>query len=204
YSVSEDLNNPGQYTIEDEGRNFKTKISSTLLMNLAFNLPDWYKKHLKMAKKELQRRISGPVEYEFLPRLYGKPTSPFEHELDQWVSYSDSNLHLLFRNLEWEERHGLVHITSLAHANIEPKTYPGLQRNSGTLKEVGRLVPRPIVIVVKINDKPVRALVDSGSLGDFMSTNLSDQLKVVKKYMPNPLRLNLGIQGSRSKIHCGT
>ncbi|KAJ3846298.1 hypothetical protein EV368DRAFT_70035 [Lentinula lateritia] len=88
YSVLEDLNNPGQYTVEDEGRNFKTKISSTLLMNPAFNLPDWYKKHLKMAEKELQRRISGPVEYEFLPRLYGKPTSPFEHEtfkLSAWV-----------------------------------------------------------------------------------------------------------------------
>ncbi|KAJ3851617.1 hypothetical protein EV368DRAFT_65610 [Lentinula lateritia] len=83
HSVSEDLNNLGQYTIEDEGRYFKTKISSTLLMNLAFNLLDWYKKHLKMAEKELQRQISSPVKYKFLPRLYGEPTSPFEHGLDQ-------------------------------------------------------------------------------------------------------------------------
>ncbi|KAJ3876670.1 hypothetical protein F5051DRAFT_355039, partial [Lentinula edodes] len=37
-----------------------------------------------------------------------------------------------------------------------------------------------------------------------MSTHLSDQLRVSKKYHKNPLSLHLAIQGSRSKIHCGT
>ncbi|KAJ3803844.1 hypothetical protein F5876DRAFT_3249, partial [Lentinula aff. lateritia] len=106
--------------------------------------------------------------------------------------------------LSWEERNGLVHVTNLANAYIEPKTYPGLQRNSGIAKEVGRLVPRPIVILVRINDQPVHALIDSGSLGDFMSTQLSDQLKVTKQFHKTPIPLHLAIQGSWSKIHCGT
>ncbi|KAJ3804934.1 hypothetical protein F5876DRAFT_52648 [Lentinula aff. lateritia] len=71
-------------------------------------------------------------------------------------------------------------------------------------KEVGHLVPWPIVIIVQINDRPVRALIDSGSLGDLMSTQLSDQLKVMKQYHQTPIPLHLAIQGSRSKIHCGT
>ncbi|KAE9393817.1 hypothetical protein BT96DRAFT_753343, partial [Gymnopus androsaceus JB14] len=79
-----------------------------------------------------------------------------------------------------------------------------LQRNSSTVKEIGRVVPRPVIIVVKINDNPVRALIDSGSLADFMSTSLADQLKVNKKYMKDPIPLHQAIQGSRSKIHCRT
>ncbi|KAJ3858337.1 hypothetical protein EV359DRAFT_87889 [Lentinula novae-zelandiae] len=50
----------------------------------------------------------------------------------------------------------------------------------------------------------LRALIDSGSLGDFMSTQLSDQLKVTKQFHKTPIPLHLAIQGSRSKIHCGT
>ena len=65
-------------------------------------------------------------------------------------------------------------------------------------------MPRPVIIVVKINDNPVQALVDSGSLADFMSTSLADQLKVNKKYMKDPIPLHQAIQGSRLKIHCGT
>ncbi|KZV86457.1 hypothetical protein EXIGLDRAFT_752800 [Exidia glandulosa HHB12029] len=45
------------------------------------------------------------------------------------------------------------------------------------------------------------ALVDSGSLTDFMSTTLADQLKVRCKVKKTPLDLQLAIVGSRSKVN---
>ncbi|KAF9252465.1 hypothetical protein L218DRAFT_807022, partial [Marasmius fiardii PR-910] len=56
------------------------------------------------------------------------------------------------------------------------------------------------VIVVQINRKPAHALVDSSSLGDFMSTQLADQLRVPKTYLSKLLPLHMAVQSSRSKI----
>jgi hypothetical protein len=56
--------------------------------------------------------------------------------------------------------------------------YAGIQRNAAQLKDPSRRVARPIVIVVKINGNPATALLDSGSLGSFMSTTVVDQLKI--------------------------
>lgn len=63
------------------------------------------------------------------------------------------------------------------------------------------LVPKPIVIVVQIDGHPARALLDSGLLGDFMSTSLPDQLMVVKMELKKPLALQLAMQGSQSKVN---
>ncbi|KAJ3808538.1 hypothetical protein F5876DRAFT_67184 [Lentinula aff. lateritia] len=149
YSVYRDPEDPLRYVIVDDGRNFKTQVSAMLLMTPQFNLPAWYNKRLEKARNDLMRQLQGPVEFEFLPHLFGEPGNDFDHQLD-----------------------------SLANAYIEPKTYPGLQRNAGVVKDIGRIVPRPIVIVVQIDGRP--------------------------KYHKNPLSLHLAIQGSRSKIHCGT
>jgi Reverse transcriptase (RNA-dependent DNA polymerase)/Retroviral aspartyl protease len=83
-------------------------------------------------------------------------------------------------------------------------TYVALQRNAAVPKDFTCLVPKPIVIVVQINGHPARALLDSGSLGDFMSTSLADQLKVTKTELEKPLPLQLAVQGSRSKVNWGT
>jgi hypothetical protein len=80
-------------------------------------------------------------------------------------------------------------------------TFPAMQRNAAVVKAPGRPVPKPVVITVKINDHPARALLDSGSLGDFISTTLADQLKLTKEVLEVPLGLQLAVQGSRSKIN---
>ena len=49
-----------------------------------------------------------------------------------------------------------------------------LQRNAAHVKGNQRVLPKPIVVRVTVNDHPARALLDSGSLGDFMSTMLAD------------------------------
>ena len=79
--------------------------------------------------------------------------------------------------------------------------YPAVQRNAASVKDTTRVLPKPVTLTVNIDGHPARALVDSGSLGDFMSTNLADQLKVKREELENPLGLQLAVQGSRSKIN---
>ena len=81
--------------------------------------------------------------------------------------------------------------------------YPALQRNAAQVKGKQRILPKPVVVSVTVNGHPVRTLLDSGSLGDFMSSTLADQLKVKKTTLEALLALQLAVQGSRSKSECG-
>lgn len=53
-----------------------------------------------------------------------------------------------------------------------------IERNAARVKDFERIVPHPIVIEVHVNGNAARALVDSGSLSDFISTKLVDQLNI--------------------------
>jgi len=76
-----------------------------------------------------------------------------------------------------------------------------LQRNAAQVKGHHRILPKPIMVKVTINDQPARALLDSGSLGDFMSSTLADQLAMKRSILDAPLSLQLAVQGSRSKVN---
>ncbi|KAF5353903.1 hypothetical protein D9756_007285 [Leucocoprinus leucothites] len=52
-------------------------------------------------------------------------------------------------------------------------------------------VTRPLVIAVKINGYPTRALLGSGSLGDFMSSNLTQQFVVKKIELATPVNVQM-------------
>ncbi len=84
---------------------------------------------------------------------------------------------------------------------VDRNKYPALQRNSAQIKGNARILPKPIVVKIEINGHPVRALLDSGSLGDFISSTLVDQLSVAKETLTSPLSLQLAVQGSRSKVN---
>ncbi|KIO17523.1 hypothetical protein M407DRAFT_49589, partial [Tulasnella calospora MUT 4182] len=62
-------------------------------------------------------------------------------------------------------------------------------------------VPRAIVINVIINELPACALVDTGSLSDFMSTKFADQLKAPLLKLEKPMSVQLAVTGSRSTIN---
>jgi len=65
--------------------------------------------------------------------------------------------------------------------------YSALERNAAVTKDVTRTIPKPIVVVVHANEQPARALVDTGSLADFMSLNLAEQLKAKRIWLEKPL-----------------
>lgn len=80
----------------------------------------------------------------------------------------------------------------------------GISRTASTPRITDRVVARPLVIVVRVNGEPVRALVDSGSLGDLVSTRLVDQLRLKRKELRDPITLQLAVQGSRSMRNSAT
>jgi hypothetical protein len=60
------------------------------------------------------------------------------------------------------------------------------------------------MVLVKINGHQIRAMLDTGSMADFLSTTVVDQLDLQKEYYAKPLSVQLAVHGSRSKINCGT
>ncbi|TFK80649.1 hypothetical protein K466DRAFT_503537 [Polyporus arcularius HHB13444] len=68
-------------------------------------------------------------------------------------------------------------------------------------KDASRMLPVPLVVEVMVNDKPVRALLDIGCMADFISTTITDQLKVKTEVLESPLPVYLAVQGSRLKIN---
>ena len=84
--------------------------------------------------------------------------------------------------------------------------YPAVQRNAASVKDKicvlpKPVTPKPVTLTVNIDGHPAQALVNSGSLEDFMSTNLTDQLNVKQEELKVPLGLQLAVQGSCFKIN---
>ena len=56
----------------------------------------------------------------------------------------------------------------------QPEGEVPLERTSMRLKDLARKVPEPIVVLAKVNGHQIRALLDTGSMADFLSTTLVD------------------------------
>ena len=78
-----------------------------------------------------------------------------------------------------------------------------IERTSMRPKDQARKIPEPIVVLAKIDGHQIRALLDTGSMADFLSTTVVDQLELRREYYSKPLSVQLAVHGSRSKINCG-
>ncbi len=78
-----------------------------------------------------------------------------------------------------------------------------IQRNAASVKDFKQLIPDSIVVVVNVNGQPARALIDSGSMADFLSTKIAHQLGLEIFELQKQLPVHLAVQGSRAKISCG-
>lgn len=79
-----------------------------------------------------------------------------------------------------------------------------LQRQAARPKSTTHILPKSIVVVVLLNDKPCRALLDSGSLTDFMSSMIVNQLKLPYELLEKPIPLQLAVSGLRSTVKATT
>ena len=57
---------------------------------------------------------------------------------------------------------------------------------------------------MKVNGHQIRALLDTGSMADFLSATVTDRLDLRREYYTKPLAVQLAVHGSRSKINYGT
>lgn len=89
----------------------------------------------------------------------------------------------------------------LGGVQVDRFKFPALQHNSAQVKGNSRISPKPIVVKIEVNNHPMRALLDSRSLGDFISSTLVDQLSITREALDSPLSLHLAVQGSRSRVN---
>jgi len=54
--------------------------------------------------------------------------------------------------------------------------FSAIQRNMAVTQDFKRTIPKPIVVIVHVNGQPARALIDTGSLANFISLTLVEQL----------------------------
>ena len=96
---------------------------------------------------------------------------------------------------------GLTDVLELGDIQVDHNKYPSLQRNAAQIKGNSCVLPKPVVVKIEINGHPAQALLNSGSLGDFISSTLVDQLSIDKETLASPLSLHLAVQGSRSRVN---
>ena len=142
------------------------------------DLPDWGLNRLFYGWERKERIMAAIREAWVEP---GKPQSG-EHPSELWAG-----------------------ATTLERTNgiISAGGYTTVQRNTSVVRDPSRTVAEPLRIVVKIAGNPARALIDSGSLGDFISSSLVDQLKLEKKELASPVGVQLAVQGSRTRVNYG-
>jgi hypothetical protein len=171
---------PGNYDnllLLDRGHDLVTILS---LMNAKFNIAEWYKARL----------FQVDIDASFVGLDNSKP---------RWAS-TIAIVATFLEHRQWPDNSQLSDLEACS-IQIDRHQFAALQRNAGTVKEPGQIVPKPIVITVSANSHPCRALLDTGSLSDFISGALVDQLRLKKTELSKPVTLHLAMQGSRSKIN---
>ncbi|KAJ2921120.1 hypothetical protein H1R20_g15976, partial [Candolleomyces eurysporus] len=166
------------YMIVDRGLGILKQLPAKLVQDFNFRPADWFQKELNL--HFLSANSQNPRSH--LP-LVSHPECP------------------ICRNAHLSSGPSCpVDAIEVAGIQVPRDSYKGVQRNAAWVKGTQRVVPKPIVVVVNVNGHPARALMDSGSLGDFISSTLVDQLKLKREKLDDPLNLQLAVQGSKSKI----
>jgi hypothetical protein len=176
----EDLNGPDDYVVSIplEPQGLHAEISEASLLNPKLDLVSWVlKRRLKTLLRENNSRNGwrGTCQTNYFGSMFDEPD-------------------LCLPNKSGDGLEGEF-VLDCRGVQIPADSLKGLSCTASTPRIPDRIVARPLVIVVRVNGEPVRALVDSGSM------NLVDQLKVKRSELHDPITLQLAVQGSRSKIN---
>ncbi|KAG9221453.1 hypothetical protein CCMSSC00406_0010144 [Pleurotus cornucopiae] len=210
FTVSSIRGYPEHWYISEDELETHAVVSSTLLHNPKFNLASWYTKHAKpwavvpgekdqLREPEydtscLYRNTTGFALERLAIMLVEEcfyPLEPYLEDASRFYAFDMPN----------NDTGSLMEL-HLSGIQVDRDKLPALQRNVSVVKDKERAVPSPVVVTVKINGKPAKALLDSGSLGDFMSSTLADQLGGKSKVaLAKPIPLQLAVQGSHTKIN---
>ncbi|KAJ3963622.1 hypothetical protein EV361DRAFT_985947, partial [Lentinula raphanica] len=189
------------YQIYDMYREFQILLPSKNLRNPLFDLTRWYQKQLARGYRDLRVTLEQCTE-KSVP-IFGSLFSPIESLALREHLYSLNHQTDRVSQGIWTMEYDQWMPIEINGVQVPKGTYPAIQRNAAMTKDFSRRIPKSLVVVVKVNGHPARALIDTGSLGDFISTTFADQLGIEKMELTKPLPLQLAVQGSRSKINWG-
>ncbi|KAG6877161.1 hypothetical protein C0993_009814 [Termitomyces sp. T159_Od127] len=194
------------YEINDCLLRHQVQIEYGRLHDSMFDIVRWYQEKVREAPQQLSE--------DFESNEPDDPDNDQDTESIQLYNLDEINAVLAhqMRTMRTERKTqrtreislNLIRMLELNGQQVEAGTYPALLRNNVKHRNEQRRVPKPLVITVKVNGHPVRALIDSGSLGDFMSTTSAEQLKVRRLELADPIPVQLAVQGSRSRVNYGT
>lgn len=174
------------YCVTDNALDLKTYLPRATVLQWHWNPARWYRRRLGKAYLQFNNDLlaSNDGQYDGLTELFSSLDDP----PDSWIQS------ILEESISECVVYGV---------QVAPGRYPALQRNSATTRDMVRAIPKPIVVVVHVDGRPARALIDTGSLADFMSLTTAEQLKCRLTLLAKPLTIQLAVQGSRSKVNYG-
>jgi hypothetical protein len=165
-----------------------------------FDVVRWFKSTLTWAYGRLCNAIEANApEYDILRLLDRGKLTPAECQLDdvaRRIYTPPPDAKVMCRDTH-------LFVLELNGQQIPVGTYLAIHRTTVIAKDFKRVIPKPVVVTVHINGHLARALIDSGSLSDFMSVTLADQLKIPRIELAKPIVMQLAVQGSRSKVNHG-
>jgi len=163
------------YKVYDKGLNFRAWVTPRQLQNERWDAGRWY-----------QCNLANTINV-----------------IRQQLSFVNGDAYLGLERL-FPEENSLSPRIELNGVQVPMGTYPALERNSTTMRDFKRAIPEPVVVIVHVEGRPARALIDTGSLADFMSLTLAEQIKAPLITLEKPLTIQLAVQGSRSRVNYGT
>ena len=190
FMVHSSPSEPQHYLVHDSHRGVTSYLPKEMMEHHYFNICDWYEfrlaqiemDELTKAFNHISEGSSSSDEGPSASNLGGHSPSMQEDDLLELFESENRSL-------------------GISAVQVDRNKYPAVQQNAASVKDKARVLPKPVVLKVQIQGHPARALVDSGSQGDFVSTTLADQLKLNKGKLESPLKLLLAVQGSRSVIN---
>jgi len=205
------------FSITDHGLEITLEVTLETISKWRWNPARWYDRWVRKIAFEVANEVLYETggQYVGIARLFGdvdeEPSAVTdivgdlldEGDFEQACEVLDrAKAHVLRRGTADSGRSQAV-IDSFG-AQVPQGTFPALQRNSASTKDFTRAIPKLVVVVVHVNGRPARALIDTGSLADFISLTTAEQLKCQLVTLEKPLTIQLAVQGSRSKVNYGT
>ena len=163
--------NQGLYCIYDQVQGFEADIHLSRVRWDFFSIGKWYAERCAMNSGLVDP--TGLVHQWLLTKWWE----------DTIIGPSEGNQASHSPREEPEEDKSTM---DLGGIQVNRNKYPTMQRNAAQVKGNPQILPKLIVVKLLVDGHPARALLDSGSLGDFMLSTLADQLAVKKSLLEVP------------------
>ena len=186
--------------IKDRLHGIQTSLHKRHLMSPLFNICCWHNKILRCMYYRLPVRFDeSEMEDGFLATLFADPGNKTLHDVPEELAVIPVEM----VSFELGNSSPEIDLYSQARLAVELECHR-IQCSAAATRDPTCQIVEPLRIVVSINGHQACALMDSGSLGDFMAGAHTEQFQVRRTPLQTPLSVQLAAQGSCTKVNYGT